>query len=116
MKELIELAKEKGFKSSYLIEPTLGYILNLKETQKKDLYEMLDYFILCELQKWLIDKHNIIVEPLVNYQYNPNIDILGYFYGIVIQGKEWTNYSKRLIGQTREEALKQGLTEALKLI
>ena len=59
MKELIELAKEKGFYSNCF---TYGKITNniLKHL------DTIQYLWLCELKKWLMDEHKIYVSSQVN--------------------------------------------------
>jgi 5'(3')-deoxyribonucleotidase len=49
MKELIKLAKEKGFESRYVSDLIL---IELSDTNQ--------YLWMCELQKWLFDKYEIM--------------------------------------------------------
>jgi hypothetical protein len=97
MKEkIIKLAKEKGFLSKGT--RTIG--------NKTD--DLTYYLWLCELQKWLRDKHQIFVETSFCH-----IDTIEHDYAVFIIK------SKKLIeGQelTAEIALEKGIFKALKLI
>ncbi len=91
MKEqLIKLTNELDFYTE------VGYCTNSKY-----------YLWLCELQKWLREKHNIIISVMFELNtYEIYIDN-GYDVGSFGLNKVWKTY---------EEALEAGLFEALKLI
>lgn len=95
MKELIELAKEKGFKSDF---EKLPYPVGRND----------QYLCMCELQKWLRDEHKIIVwiQPSAvspNKCFYPKVD------GI-------KNGQNLQYESSYESALLEGLKEALKYI
>lgn len=113
MKEqLISLSEEKGFKSNILA-------FNLKlliSTDKNEINRLYYYLWMCEIQKWLREKHNFITwiecayHDGFNYIPNYKYKILDFF-----DNNEWDllfhiNYD------TYEDALEFLLFEALKLI
>jgi hypothetical protein len=101
MKELIELAKQKGFESE------LKYLLN---SNYKDLSEF-DYLWMCELQKWLIEKEDLNVEV---FSYNhKKFTLLISDYREIHKKEIWKHkgpYDKR------NNAIEIGCFESLKLI
>ena len=100
--ETAKLAKEKGFEFKVVWE----YILGFKNNHERDKYLPTQSL----LQKWLREKHNIIV--LVDYE---GID--GYYYKYyyyINEVKKYNASDKNYI--TFEEAYEIGLQEALKLI
>jgi hypothetical protein len=106
MKELIKLAREKGFDFdvfSFGEENEKGETTILSTSND----ETIRYLWMCELQKWLRDKHNMYLIPY------PDASEQLYMYDL------WGNDIETCIGRdfdTYEEALESGLTEALKLI
>lgn len=114
MKELIELAKEKGFKS------VNAYHLN-PECDISIVYSELDIYLwLCELQKWLRDEHDLYVNadisPLSGYfewfVHSTKIDLENIESGFAIPKEESKNFEFHLY----ESALLEGLKKALKYI
>jgi len=114
MKEkLEELAKEKGFAGeSYYIE-TFPFE-NTRE-RLNEVEEISYYLWLCELQKWLREKHqnNVIINPIADtvtkecdLKYTRKL----YIYGILQGGLLVHVYT------TYQQALEEGLFEALKLV
>lgn len=103
--QLIKLAKEKDF---------IGYMAKEWEHNTK---ESLRYcFWMCELQKWLIDNHNLYIKIETTFE---NTGLYSSKWKSVIDVPfkrfQWTT-GHYYIGDTYEEALEQGLQEALKLI
>lgn len=99
MKEqLIELAKQKGFKSM---------LYDLPPFQVMPLPE--EYFIywLAELQKWLREEHDVQVyaKPVNNPNWSVYVDRWGHHL-----------VTEYIVHETYEQALEAGLIEALKLI
>jgi hypothetical protein len=101
MKELIKLAKEKGFYRG------IGFFNFIFSTEPK----LANYHWLCELQKWLCDEYNIHV------YINPDYNGLTKKYGII---KIDDNLVFKCYGEegfkSSNECLEKGLIEALKLI
>lgn len=97
--QLIELSKQKGFKSIVFSD--------LEITSK------LNFFLwLCELQKWIREEHNIeIMFDLNDCRYFFKIKLIKNKYGL---SETITQFSKPF--NTYEQALEQGLKESLKLI
>jgi len=110
MKEqLISLAKEKEFESS-----VIGKSVNAKYSSKP-----FYYLWMCELQKWLREEHRINVES----NYLPNIQKYRCLYVPMtkaIPNREKYSLRSKYYGidnhETYEQALEEGLLEALKLI
>jgi hypothetical protein len=103
MKELIELAKEKGFETNHMLVVFGCSPQKLSESEEDSIY----YLWMCELQKWLRDEQKINIdiefdrcEGLTVYRVTLWYPHLGY---------SCEKY-------TYEEALEKGLFEALKLI
>ncbi len=112
MKELIELAKEKGFEIQVKIVPVIFFEdgKTINEDNLNAFIDTANYLWMCELQKWLRDEYNIIIECYLNLEnkfsanlYNEN------------RGYE-TEISMSISGNTYEEALEKGLKQSLKLI
>ncbi len=99
--ELIALAKDKLFHSEFLYNEPYKY--SSKE-------ELRWYFWMCELQKWLINKHNIHIQITCTL-------VKGWFFFSLFEVS-----SRQLLleetnpGNTYEEVLCLGLIESLKLI
>ena len=101
MEELIKLAKEKGFQS--IINSSVATDrLNMS-------LDDADYLWMCELQKWLREKHNIHV--FIHYNTLTEKHRIEYITHI---DKEIENEYSEFI--THEQALEQALIEGLKLI
>lgn len=102
MKEkLISLAKEKGF-MAILLRP-----IPYKEGTRWYSLESIRYYIwMCELQKWLREKHEIYLAVLSN-----NENAHRYVFGEGINSKRYATWYK-----TYEEALEEGLKQGLMLI
>jgi len=117
-KQLIASAKEKGFESHII-----GKSVEAKYSNK-DFY----YLWMCELQKWLREEHNIILivkfETIDDSETAYTWNIIEYIEEGVGRKKDtWDFYkrtdyfSKRMMWwKIYEEALEEGLKEALKLI
>ena len=107
--ETAKLAKEKGFN---IICPKVWYgILNPTIGNDSEFFrEHEDY---CSaptqslLQKWIRETHNLDIIPTSN--------LIGYGY-IIYQRYPPKNFTNKNLYQTYEEALEQGLQEALQLI
>lgn len=113
-KQLIKLAREKGFKSKHID-------LDFFTVKDGNLYEYWLYLWLCELQKWLRDEHNInfwvecFYHDGLNYFCESEIKILDFFKSID-EYDEW--FANNFIGNfnSYEKALEEGSKQALKLI
>lgn len=102
-KQLIQIAKDKGFESKFLYD--FPYVYTPNENSRYALW-------LCELQKWIRDNYDIHINPR---PYRESIvpddrEVTGYYVGSIYnwEGKEiaWVedwNYG------TYEEALEMGL-------
>ena len=105
--ELIQLAEHKGF--APLISHELHIIKNLSSIGDEDVY----YIFLCELQKWLREKHGIHVEIKLDIILNPP-----FFSKRIIRlsgcASETGLHSYEF--KTHEQALEHGLLEGLKLL
>jgi hypothetical protein len=99
--ELIKLAKEKGFTSSFLYNTP--YNKHIKKEQLRW------YFWLCELQKWLMEKHKISVYGKPS-QHSDGWDFRIHRKGISPDMEFRKDY------EIYEEGLKRGLQDALNLI
>ena len=104
--KIAKLAEEKGFKTKTVTtKVTNDYLLGGKNVM---ITEMCIYLWMCELQKWLREVHNIhitvtsISQESWQYHIQKPKDKLGDNYN-----EDYENY---------EEALEDGLQEALKLI
>ena len=104
MKKLIELAKEKGF-----ISERISFLLTLLKNGEKRQIEYWYYIWMCELQKWLRDKHQIEIE--IHFNELTSKYRIGYISAILDEKldiiKEFKIY---------EQALEKSLIESLKLI
>jgi len=102
-KQLIASAKEKGFESHII-----GKSVEAKYSNK-DFY----YLWMCELQKWLREEYKIDIWITDRSDMHQN------GYGIVISGNDFESIELNeymAVGTYYEEALEEGLKEALKLI
>lgn len=103
--ELLQLAKFKGFESKVIGKSVESvYILN------KDLYY---YLWMCELQRWLILNHKILVDVTVVDNWDSwdwKITIEDLMSPLAIVNCNLEDYSTQLL------ALEAGLLNALKLI
>lgn len=110
--KLIKSAKEKGFETNYID-------LDSFKTNETDITEYMSslietvyYLWMCELQKWLRDKHNIHMSLVFELEDGHNE-----FYV-----DTWTVDRKNMdcqfsgLESTYEKALEKGLFKALKLI
>jgi len=116
-KELIKLAKENDFE---------GYLKNEWAHNTKE--PLRYYFWLCDLQKWLMEKHNIFIRT--GYGWHPltiENEYYGFNYFIEDINKQndkekFNEYLQRGIiveghsFDTNEDALEAGLFQALKLL
>lgn len=109
--EIAKLAKEKGF----VLKTGINYYSD-KENDMAMSYDLnnINHYP-CEtqslLQRWLREKHNLDVIVL------PKLKDLGKFYGgYVDKNDQQINHSYGSNFKTYEEALEEGLYEALKLI
>lgn len=95
--ELIKQSEEKGFISrDRLVKVNESYY----------------YLWMCELQKWLRDKHNIDVQaPCIRFN---SLKVKGYQYAIT--SDNYQQFTQEGDYNTYEQALEQGLIEGLKLI
>ena len=108
MKKLLELAVEKGFKPKTLTTRwTLEAKLGIKKSETFLVNETCEYLLLCEIQKWLREKHGIYL-VVQNYS-KASDEVLGFRAHIF-------PYLLTKAFDTYEEALEKGLQEALKLI
>ena len=114
MKELIKLAKEKGFESKLRIS------FNSSFTAKEHINNAY-YFWMCELQKWLRGTHNIDVETYLISSFKNDIEQSqereekSYTFQIFLEGLKQP-YSPHNIYFSYEKALEKGLFETLKLL
>lgn len=123
MEELIKLAEEKGFQAKtvttkYTIDVILGGRKNIL------INDTCNYLILCEIQKWLREVHNIdvyVLPSVPNFKRSNPVYYVRYFQC----PKKWElNTPKRIMESESverrfdnpEQALEAGLLEALKLI
>lgn len=110
MKEqLMLLANEKRFESKMY-----------KELIKHNVWTNLSdnhayYLWLCELQKWLRDKHDIKALPLPYTVVDNNFDPIDEKYIWMIH-KRLSSTAKKKYFDTCEQALEEGLKQALELI
>lgn len=109
MKELIKLAESKGFESYFMIAISFIHCSEHVITDP----EFINHLWLCELQKWLREKHKleVLVVPIVIGVYSFKIYDISDSVIMVLQLHPSKHRSK-----TYEEALEKGLFEALKLI
>lgn len=105
MKELINLAKEKGFKAQLV---RLHNNINDKTV-------ISDWFFLwmCELQRWLREKHTIHVDIESYEAIDPEIKV---WYDYIVQDFEGTYIKNNDMSSSYKERLEKGLNEALKLL
>jgi len=114
IEEIVLLARSKGFVSDVSVIHE-----NYKVADGNVTRNLLNYLLLAEMQKWLRDKHGLIVES-VNYfsltKYALKIHTIeeGEFTGTVTDSTRDVN--NRVTYKTYEEALLKGLLEAFKLI
>ena len=109
--EIIKLANEKGFESKRL-EAFLTVCIARKDRDSDHFY----YLYLCEVQKWLIDDHEIYVVSLPSFAYwtfkiidvqcNPEKEIERPPY------KDVSAFDY----DSRDQSLEAGILEAFKLI
>lgn len=114
MKEnIIELkvkAKEKGFASSIELVHE-----NYKSPDGGELEKLLYYLWMCELQKWLMEKHNIV--PFVIHDFDTLLKYNRGFNGEIIFDQTLLEiYDGNDCFNSHEECLEQVLIEALKLV
>ena len=119
--ETAKLAKEKGFILNY---PTACYtddgqlwvsenLLSERITGKPKPLLIFNAPTQSLLQKWLREKHNILVEP----SWEGTHEIYSINYRIIILGNTiYKDFRGCFDGQSYEQALEVGLQEALKLI
>ena len=103
--DLIQKANKLGYKhyTEFTVEELDN--LSLENSNKQIEY----YFI----QKWLREKHNILVEP----SWEGTHEIYSINYRIIILGSTiYKDFRGCFDGQSYEQALEVGLQEALKLI
>lgn len=108
MKELIQLAEEKGFRDRFICPKVIPNPENIN-----------DYLWMCELQKWLRDDYRIHIMVIPDKTHDigmlfncaVKIDAEDYSYDLIIRYK-----SKIQEFELYEQALQEGLTQALKLI
>lgn len=101
-------SKEKRdcYKKGTVVLSFLNYSNSLKESGK--------YWYICAaptqslLQRWLREKHNIIVEPTYNQIYN--------YFELEVFELNQKSISKNKVYSSYEQALEAGLLEGLKLI
>lgn len=105
MKELINLAKEKGFESGF---QKLPYCVG-----KND-----QYIYLCELKKWLMDEHNMFVQVHPMAEDSRYGRYLLYRIFLLKNGCRELLESNSVVCKNEEfpQALKEGLKKALTLI
>lgn len=98
MKELLEIAEEKGFDYSPIKAET--WLLATKNGETEN------YIILCLVQKWLREEYGIHVEVIKEGVSS---------YKFEVWDDEGMDFQYRGYDKTYEEALKKGLEEGLKL-
>ena len=110
LQELAKLAKDKGFTvHTVTTKFTNDYLLGGKNVM---ITEMCIYLWMCELQKWLREKHHLII--IVAYQYEHDSTPYSYWIYKELQSlpiNQWVNDLN-----TYEEALEAGLQKALSYI
>ena len=104
MKELIQLAKEKGFK---------GRVFCQSEIES----DLIFYLWSCEVQKWLRDIHSInITLKWVYSVVSTEKAVWGYeVKGILMVNNNILDYTEDKL-ETYEQALEEGLKQALELL
>ena len=97
--ELILLAKDKKFESQFLFNKPY------KHNPTKEVLRW--YFWLCELQKWLREKHehNIVIQKCVGKKIDGSTEV-----SYTNSGSPWDAV------KTYEQALEEGVAKALQLI
>ena len=110
--KLADLARKKGFKAKTLSTSfTMNAVLGLNKSKTFLINDICLYLLLCEIQKWLLDKHYIHIyiitdwvtwECIISRPDQPNIQVK-------------SDDNKPYFGWDHQ-ALEKGLQEALKLI
>ena len=104
--KLADLARNKGFKAKTLSTRfTMNAVLGLNKSKTFLINDICLYLLLCEIQKWLREFHDINIQNhFLNKKYAVKI-------------KYGNNLSENIYNKdTYEEALEEALQEALKLI
>lgn len=102
MKELIELSKKIGFESRIQLVHD-----NYKSPDGGQLDKLLNYLWMCELQKWLRDEHVFYIS--IRRTVDEKTKQSGWRFSIMLMNN-FTYHDKY------EQALQQGLIEAIKII
>lgn len=116
MRELIELAKGKGF-----ISKNISFLLTLIKSRNVEKIEYWFFLWMCELQDWLRESKNIDVEVYLLPSYHNSTEIeqdkedRTFTFRIRVKGIA-QNSSMKDIYFNYKVALQKGLLEALKLI
>lgn len=108
--ELLGLAESKGFER-YTVQEPLKF-----ELEPGDTMEHYPGITLSFLQKWLREVHKIYVQPILIAQLSPHH---GWGYELtypIKSAKQWENTDESVTHSTYEEALTEGLTQALNLL
>lgn len=105
--ELVTLAKDKGFQSGFLCNTAYKY--STKESLRW-------YFWMCELQKWLLDTHKILVNPFCGW----NLSTWGYYIHQLNSDDIYAESSKRIFTPAEfssyEKSLEHGLIKSFELL
>jgi hypothetical protein len=112
MEKLIKLAEEKGFHVNHIVFQRGSDPQNLTIYERK----FINYFVLCELHKWLRDEHKIFVEP--SFYHNDgkmywDCEILKHMEGANF---EVVNVENKVEFENYEAALELGIYHALKIL
>ena len=114
IEEIIKLAEEKGFKSSFLSHKPYKY------STKEDLRQL---FLLVEIQQWLRDRFDAHVNPQKFFIHKEYYSVICYKNGNIPiyyrSSKLWSvmgDTVENLERLTYEEALKIGIAKALQMI
>jgi len=97
MEELIKLAKEKGFQpktvtTKYTVDVILGSRKNILVN------DTCNYLVLCEIQKWIREVHNIDVRVSNRYRYYCLIKDKQYFDGTTYDTYYFFSRTPRTLG------------------
>ena len=99
-KDVFQLAQSKGYNGVF------NMVVNFIEREKALLFE------LTLIQKWLRDEHKIFIQPIVRKN-DDDIFFSGHVEKVVADEMRLVRHPR---GESYEEALLNGINEALKLI
>lgn len=122
LKEVVILAKELGFKPKTLTTQLAFGEFDESETVKVLINDTCYYLLLCEIQLWLNETWNCLIEIVFQRSKKYTNNKIVYFATIDYYGKEFekeltneSDFSSGVCNSTKD-ALAIGILEALKLI